>query len=289
MHVTRIRVYPVKSFGGVDVGSAEVLPWGLAADRRWGVIDARGEPMTGSICNALLGLTAEPLADGGVLLSSGGGGLGSIIGAGVSGPFGADGEGGGGGDALRVDPPTHAAPIPVGHSRQGTALPAGAMADEWLSGHLGTAVRLVWQPDPRARAVNPAHGGLPGESLSLADAGPLLLTSEASLARLDEWTGSQTPALDMLRFRPNVVVDGHEPFAEDEWPFVELGDVRFRVAEVCDRCVVTTIDPTTIARGPEPIRTLSKHRKWDGKTWFGIRLIPETSGAITVGDTVRPA
>ena len=281
MHVTRIRVYPVKSFAGVDVESAEVLPWGLAADRRWGVIDMTGEPVTASARNALLALTAQPLADGSVLLSNGGIGLGvgGAVGSGVSG-FGA---------LLRVDLPlADAVPIAVGHSRQGTALPAGAEADEWLSGHLGTAVRLVWQPDPCARALNPAHGGLPGESLSLADAGPLLLTSEASLARLDEWTGSETPSLDMVRFRPNVVIDGDEPFAEDGWPFVELGGVRFRVAEVCDRCVVTTIDPVTIARGPEPIRTLAKHRKWDGKTWFGIRLIPETSGVIAVGDTVRP-
>ena len=267
MHVTRIRVYPVKSFAGVDIDSAEVLPWGLAADRRWGVIDMAGKPVTASARNGLLALTAEPLADGGVRLRGGGGS----------------------GEPLHLGPPTDAAPIAVGYSRQGTALPAGAEADEWLSGHLGTAVRLVWQPDPNARAINPAHGGLPGESLSLADAGPLLLTSEASLARLDEWTGSETPALDMLRFRPNVVIDGDEPFAEDDWPFVELGDVRFRVSEVCDRCVVTTIDPSTIARGHEPIRALSEHRRWDGKTWFGIRLIPESSGFIAVGDTVRPA
>jgi uncharacterized protein YcbX len=278
MQVTRIRVYPVKSLAGNDVGSAEVLPWGLAGDRRWAVVDPVGAPVTAREHNGMLALTVEPLADGGVLL---GGGLG---GAGLS-----------GGVPLRVDQPSDAAPISVGHSRQGTALPAGDEADEWLSARLGTPVRLVWQPDPRARPVNPAHGGLPADRMSLADAGPLLLTSEASLAQLDAWTDEATPPLDMVRFRPSVVIDGDpdEPFAEDSWPFVDLGEVRFRVTAICDRCVMTTVDPVTLVRGKEPIRTLAKHRKWDGKTWFGVLLVPVVepgsgSGIIAVGDTVRP-
>jgi uncharacterized protein len=265
MQVTRIRVYPVKSFAGIDVGSAEVLPWGLAADRRWGVVDASGAPVTARERNMMLTMTAEPLADGGLLL------------------------GGGAGDPLRVDVPTDAAPVPVGHTRQGTALPAGDEADEWLSTRLDMDVRLVWQPDPRARPVNPAHGGLPDDRMSLADAGPILLTSEASLAQLDAWTDEATPPLDMLRFRPNIVIDGDEPFAEDDWPFVELGDVRFRITAVCDRCAMTLIDPVTLVHGKEPIRTLAKHRRWDGLTWFGVLLAPQSSGAIAVGDEVRPA
>ncbi|WP_286329026.1 MOSC N-terminal beta barrel domain-containing protein [Agromyces marinus] len=36
MQLTRLRVYPVKSFAGRDVASARVRPWGLEGDRRWG-------------------------------------------------------------------------------------------------------------------------------------------------------------------------------------------------------------------------------------------------------------
>lgn len=267
MQVTRLRIHPVKSFGGVDVDSAEVLPWGLAGDRRWGVVDASGSPVTAREKNHMLALTAELLADGGLLL----------------------GERGGAGDLLRVDRPTDAAPIAVGHTRQGTALPGGDEADAWLSARLGIDARLVWQPDPRERTVNEKNGGLPDDRLTLADAGPVLLASEASLAQLNDWTGEETPYLDMLRFRPNVVIDGDEPFAEDGWPFVDLGDVRFRIAKVCDRCVMTTIDPETITRGKEPIRTLAKHRRWDGQTWFGVLMVPVSSGSIAVGDAVRPS
>ncbi|MRX44461.1 MOSC domain-containing protein [Agromyces kandeliae] len=252
MQVTRLRVYPVKSFAGRDVTSAVVRPWGLESDRRWGVVEPDGTPVTARERNALLGLTAEPLADGGLLLAAPG-----------------DAE------PLRVDPPYGAAPIPVGHSRQREALPAGDEADAWLTERMRMPLRLVWQPDPSQRAVNPAHGGRPGDGLTLADAGPLLLASEASLAQLNAWTPDDVPPLDVVRFRPNVVVDGDAPFAEDAWTQVRIGGVRFHFGEVCDRCVMTTIDPETLARGKEPIRTLARHRKWDGATWFGIRLVPE--------------
>ena len=92
------------------------------------------------------------------------------------------------------------------------------------------------------------------------------------------------------RFRPNVVVAGGEPFAEDAWSSVRIGDVPFRATMVCDRCVMTTIDRDDLRTGKEPIRTLARHRRWDGATWFGIRLtpvLPLAAGAtIRVGDPV---
>ena len=54
----------------------------------------------------------------------------------------------------------------------------------------------------------------------------------------------------------------------------------------CDRCVLTTVDTRTYTKGKEPIRTLAKHRRWDGKVWFGRNLIPEAPGRITKGDPV---
>ena len=91
----------------------------------------------------------------------------------------------------------------------------------------------------------------------------------------------------MLRFRPSVVVDHRgEPFAEDGWAHVRIGAVEFRLSEQCDRCVLTTIEPHTRVAGTEPLRTLARYRQRDHKTWFGIRLIPLTTGTIRIGDTV---
>jgi len=67
---------------------------------------------------------------------------------------------------------------------------------------------------------------------------------------------------------------------------VRIGEVPFRAVKLCDRCVLTTIDPDTLAKGKEPIRTLSRHRRWDGKVWFAVNLIPDGTGTIRVGDPV---
>ncbi|MBN6057260.1 MOSC domain-containing protein, partial [Nonomuraea sp. RK-328] len=92
--------------------------------------------------------------------------------------------------------------------------------------------------------------------------------------------------LSRVRFRPNVIVEGAEAFAEDGWREVRIGMLPFRVSELCDRCAVTTIDPETQVKGKEPMRTLARRRKWDGKAWFGIRLVPLEPGRIQVGDPV---
>jgi uncharacterized protein YcbX len=50
--------------------------------------------------------------------------------------------------------------------------------------------------------------------------------------------------------------------------------------------VLTTIDPETLTGGREPLATLAKHRRWDGKTWFGVRIIPLGPGRLLEGDQV---
>ena len=92
----------------------------------------------------------------------------------------------------------------------------------------------------------------------------------------------------MRRFRPSVVVRGAPAWDEDRWRRVRIGEALFRVVKGCDRCVITTLDPETAAKGREPIATLARHRKWDGKTWFGMHLVPDTPGAtISLGDEVE--
>ena len=93
----------------------------------------------------------------------------------------------------------------------------------------------------------------------------------------------------MTRFRPSVVVAGAPAWAEDGWGGLRIGAVTFRVAKGSDRCVFTTIDPDTAEKGKEPLATLARHRRWDGKVWFCINLIPDApppGATITVGDPV---
>ncbi|HET8988170.1 MAG TPA: MOSC N-terminal beta barrel domain-containing protein [Humibacillus sp.] len=274
--VTALTVHPVKSLGGVAIESGGVEPQGLRGDRRWAVVDPHGTKVTAREEHALLGLRAEPLDEGAVRL----------LGPGV--------------DPLDVAPPRDAVPVPVRFSGQGSARPAGPEADAWLTDQIGRPLRLVWQDDSTHRPIRPEMGGVAGDRNSLSDAAPLHVTSEASLRRLNDWIletalerGEQPgELLGHDRFRPNVVVAGSEAFAEDSWVAARIGDVPFRATMVCDRCVMTTIDRATLARAKEPIRSLARHRKWDGATWFGIRLtpvLPLAAGAtIRVGDEVVP-
>lgn len=286
MRVTSLLIYPVKSMSGVAVTTAGIEPWGIAGDRRWGVVDESGEKVTAREVRALLRFRAEVL-DGQTI---------RII----------DRDGA----SILAEATDCVDLVPVSHSRQGYARLAATRVNSWLTDRIGIKVRLVWQDDPSVRTLAEDSGGMRGEHLSLADAGPLLLASEASMAQLNAWitadadlpdvpdldaadlsTGAGAgagQALDIVRFRPNIVIDGEEPFAEDAWPTVRIGNLELRTTMLCDRCVMTTIDPSTLAGGKEPIRTLARHRRWDRKTWFGIRLVPLGIGTISVGDAVEP-
>jgi uncharacterized protein YcbX len=267
MQLTTIYRYPVKSCRGESVDSAVVEAWGLRGDRRWMLADDTGETITGREQPRML-LIAPELADDGLWLR-------------------ADGVE----DLFVARPGDSATTVTVHHGAPFLASEATTDAATWLSDFLGITARLVFTDDPTRRGVNPRFGRS-DDSVSFADAYPLLVATEESLAQLNDWIAAGPLAdegpLDMRRFRPNVVVSGAPPFSEDGWRRIRIGDAVFRSPKGCDRCVLTTTDPDTAARGKEPIATLARHRRWDGATWFAMNLIPDTPGAaIAVGDEVE--
>lgn len=271
-----LALHPVKSTAVRPVRRAAVEGWGLRGDRRWMVVDATGECLTAREHHGMFGVTADtPDTDPDLRAAL---------------RLGTPGR-----EALLVDEPHgEAGPVTV-HGRPLTARDAGPEADGWLRSALGRDdVRLVHVAEPRP--LNPALAR-PGEATAFADAYPVTLASNASLRRLRDWVtetaqerGEEPTDIAMTRFRPNLVVDGDlEPFEEDGWSSVTVGAVTFRVVKPVDRCVMTTVDPTTFRSGHEPIRTLARHRRWDGATWFAAQLVPEVVGEVRVGDEVRPA
>jgi uncharacterized protein len=270
--VTDLYRYPVKSCRGEQLPAASVEPWGLAGDRRWMIVDPGGEVVTAREHPMLLLVTPFLAGDGAIRLTV---------------PATPD---------LAVPVPVVGELIPV--TVWGTKLLAALAsmaADAWLSEVVGEPVRLVYLDDPTRRRPNPAYSR-DSDRVSFADGYPLLLTAEGSLGKLNELIAAGPLAaegpLPMRRFRPNVVVAGSAPWAEDRWRLLRIGDVVFRNVKGCDRCVLTTIDPDTAAKGKEPIATLARSRRWDGKVWFGINLIPDSpqpggTGGIRVGDEVE--
>ncbi|MEO7754700.1 MAG: MOSC N-terminal beta barrel domain-containing protein [Terracoccus sp.] len=267
--VVALTLYPVKSLAGVAVETAAVDRRGLVGDRHWAVVDPVGGKVTAREVPAMLGLLARPEGAGGIRLE--------------------DRDGG----SLSLRPDPDAGETVVSFSGQASARVAGPQADAWLSARLGRALRLVWQDESVVRPVRVEMGGREGDTNSFSDAAPLHVTTEASLDQLNAWLAeSGVDPLGHDRFRPNVVVAGGAAFDEDAWQSVRIGEVGYRSTMICDRCVMTTIDRQSLRGAKEPIRTLARHRRWEGATWFGIRLTPKLpvpAGAmIAVGDEVIP-
>ncbi|WP_030753638.1 MOSC domain-containing protein [Streptomyces griseus] len=263
-----VHVHPVKSLRALSLAEAEVQPWGLAHDRRWAVVDAKGTVMTQRRHPRMALVSAAPLPDGGLRLAAPGR------------------------EPLTVPVPVPATTLTMDIFDQAVeTVPAGEAAAAWFSAWLEEDARLVHLDAPEhRRPVDPAYA-LPGETVSLADGYPLLIAASASLDALNaliaEGDHAHEGPLPMSRFRPNLVVDGTAPWAEDGWTRLSVGEVTFRVAKPCGRCVVTTTDQATAERGKEPLRTLGRHRKLDGRLVFGQNLVPEHTGTVRVGDPVK--
>jgi uncharacterized protein YcbX len=266
--VSALHFYPVKSLRGISAPEAVVEPWGLAGDRRWMLVDAVSmKAVTQREQPRLALLAAEPVGGGGLRLTGPG-----------QKPFEVA--------VPRADP---AALETVRHfSHKFEVVPAGTEADAWFSRYLGTPVLVMYMDDPAVRRPVDPEFSQPGDMVNLADGFPLLVTTTASLAALNALiaAGSRPHEgpLPMDRFRPNVVVDGTEAWAEDAWRRVRIGAITFRVAKPCGRCVVTTTDQTSGARGREPLMSLARHRKMGTSLVFGQNLIPEHPGTLRVGD-----
>jgi MOSC domain-containing protein len=166
-------------------------------------------------------------------------------------------------------------------------LALGPAGDEWFSAYLGRPVRLVYLDDPTRRAVDPEFGR-DGDVVSFADGYPLLLTSTASLDELGRWlTEDGEQPVPMTRFRPNAVVTGAPPWAEDHWRRIRMGTVEFRIVKPCGQCVVTTTDQVTGEVGSQPLKMLGRRRRFGQQLVFGQNMIPDAPGVIQADDPVE--
>ena len=263
LRLAAIVRYPVKSLRGHILRDAVVEPCGIAGDRRWMVVDETGRFVTRREVPDMALIDVIPDADG-LTLSH------PLLGT------------------RRVARPDDRSPLM--HVRiwrdfldVRRASPAAAA---FLSEALRRRVHLVHQATVDSRPIDPRFAR-PGEHVSLADGYPLLVTTTASLAALND----RLPVpIGMDRFRPNLVIDGALPWDEDGWQRLRIGTVVLRLAKPCSRCVITTQDSFTGRReqGDEPLTTLrAMGRSQSGGIMFGDNAIPEMSGTLRVGDPVE--
>ncbi|MEW6270687.1 MAG: MOSC N-terminal beta barrel domain-containing protein [Thermodesulfobacteriota bacterium] len=266
MILSALHVYPVKSCRGIAPARWQLDAFGLAGDRSWMVVDERGTFLTQRE-EPRLALVEARFADD-------------------------DGRGAGVVLAAPGRPELHLPParaqagdreVEVWRHR-GPAVDAGDAAAGWMSAHLGRAARLVALPRAHARQVD--HAWFAGDAhAAFSDAYPLLLIGEASLEDLNARLRRPLP---MSRFRPNLVVRGAAPYAEDRWKRIRIGEIELDIVKPCARCVITTTEQTTGERdGTEPLATLATYRKTELGVLFGQNAVHLERGTLEVGAHVE--
>jgi MOSC domain-containing protein len=274
IRVAGLFIYPLKSAAGIALDAMPLDDIGPRFDRRWMVIDARGRFMSQREVPRL-----------------------ALIQTSVAGPSPAD--------AVLVLTTPGRAPLAVSSPDPGAermsatvwddtvdVIRIGDVVDAWLADVLEVPCRLVYFPDESIRIADRAFNPL-DRPIGLADGFPLLVVGQESLDDLNGRLRERGHApLPMNRFRPNIVVRGAAPFAEDGWRELVVGPetaaIGLSIVKPCARCSITTVDQATGVRGKEPLATLATYRRGpDGSVLFAQNAIHDRTGVLRVGDSVR--
>lgn len=254
--------YPVKSCAGEAVDELVLDNGGWpVGDREWGVVDAAGE-LTWMGAHPRLARVQAALRPDHLQLTTAGAALAVPL-------TGGDEVTARGWNGVRQD----FDPL--------QAWDAGDAAADLLQSATGAALRLVRLSLPARRRpmLNALH-----------------LLGDGSL---QAWREALTPALDRLteRARPNLVLTAEDgepltPFIEDLITEAQVGALTLRRIGVCERCLMTTVDPATgepQAAALEALTRLSQQRAPGAPVQFGVYVSASGAGPLRLGDRVSVA
>lgn len=262
--IDQLWIYPVKSCAGVRLDEALLTPTGLEWDRAWMVVDALGEFVTQRELPQMALIQPAFKLDQLVLRAPGMLALHLSL-DGVESPR-----------RVRV------------WDDEVDAWDMGDLAAQWFSDFLGPKapddlkkLRLV-RFDPEVKRVCSLRWTGGRESVTqFADGFGVLVTSTASLEGLNAGLAKAgEAAVDMRRFRPNIVLSGVEPHDEDRiggWRVqAEGGVAALENVKPCARCPIPNIDPATATSTPAVSDALQAYRadpRQNGAITFGMNAI----------------
>ncbi|CAN0905657.1 Mitochondrial amidoxime reducing component 2 [Linum grandiflorum] len=318
--VSSIFIYPIKSCRGISVPQAPLTPTGFRWDRNWVVVNYKGRAYTQRVEPKLalveVQLPDEAFIDGWeptkssfmgelnlptplslsiILLNSS---LFNLIFCSIFVNFPVVKAPGMGALQIPLTKPQDVAEGVSVWEWSGSALDEGPQPAKWFSDYIGKPSRLVrFNAGSEARPVDPEYGR--GHNIMFSDLFPYMVASQESLDALNKLLSEPVP---INRFRPNMLVNGCEPFSEDLWTEIRINKSTFGGVRMCSRCKVPTINQDTGVIGSEPNATLMQFRsdkvlrpdkKQQGKVYFGQNLVwkDNDSGAgkgnvVKVGDPV---
>lgn len=268
LYIRDLYIYPLKSGAGHRVPSLTLDPLGAVGDRRWMVVDRDHRFLTQRELSQMALIHAERTDEGLALTAP---------------------------DMPRLSVTTPDAETPRVMATLWddvfAATPAGGdVATTWLTQLLGVDARLMYCPPDVQRPVDPTYA-FAQERVSFADGFPLLVIGQGSLDDLNtRLEAADRPAVPMNRFRPNLVIGGSAPFAEDNWQRLRIGTgdtaIDIDIVKPCARCSIIPVDQATGIRGKEPLALLSTYRRRDKKVYFGQNALHRSLGTIHEGAAV---
>jgi uncharacterized protein YcbX len=262
-YVSELYVYPVKSMGGYSIDHGELSNTGLEYDRCWMVVDENARFVT-QRQHPEMAAIATAVDSGGLHLTFPSG---ETVGA----PILTEESGG-------------VARTVVIWGATESAVDQGDEIAERLTAFLGRTVRLVYKSVREPRRLGSSYPSPPGIYVSFADSSPLHMIGQSSLDDLN--TRLDAP-VGINRFRPNIVVAGTTAFEEDRWRAVRVGGTVLTVVKDCIRCQMVNVDQQTGEKGIEPLETLGAYRSGPLGPRFGRKVVHNSIGTISVGDTVE--
>lgn len=178
----------------------------------------------------------------------------------------------------------------------------------WFSNAIGRPC-MLWRSSASDCRLNKRGGaGMCRDvesSLNFVNEAQFLLISEASISDLNSRLNSTeisqarraaTFQISAMRFRPNLVISGGEPYAEDVWRRIQVGNKYFTSLGGCNRCQMINFDHQSgrVQKTNEPLATLASYRRVNGRILFGVLLRYENSDPanqdtwLEVGEEVHP-
>mgnify|MGYP000252200950 FL=1 len=263
-HIAALWVFPVKSCAGISVPQVELTATGLAFDRAWMVVDAEGDMLTQRELPRMALIQPAFTEDALVLRASGK----TEVHVPLQMPAAAT-------QATRTQVRVWDDVVP--------AFDMGTVISAWLTDFLGDGfgvLRLVRFDTQHARPSSAKWTQGVQALNQFSDGFPVLVASMASLDELNvRLQAHGEAAVDMRRFRANVVLGGVMAHDEDRIGTMTIDAVQLHPVKPCPRCPIPNIDPDSAQPHPAVSDTLQLYRqdaRVNGAVTFGMNCIPLT-------------
>lgn len=260
LKLSEIYIYPIKSCAGISLQRAIVEERGLQFDRRWLLIDEKNRFLTQRQI-PILALFHFEMQNDGFLVNFKDETSKIFI------PF--------------KEISQNRTKVKIWQDEVSVVL-VDQKIDQWFSEILEQKVSLVYMDEVAQRQVDQKYAK--NTEVSFADGYPFLIIGQSSL---DDLNSRLEKPISINRFRPNFVFTGGQPYEEDDWHEISIGEADFTMTKPCSRCTITTIDQKTAETGFEPLKTLSKYRKKDQKVMFGMYMIANNKSVVNIDDQIR--